>query len=309
MLKIENVTKKFYRHTAVSSVSCEIKPGKITGLLGPNGAGKTTLIRMMNQILTPDEGEIKYNNKLLHRDDVKLFGYLPEERGLYQSMKVKNHCMFSAKIKGLSSKEAKESIDFWFNRFEIQDWKNKKISDLSKGMAQKIQFINTVLHNPDVLILDEPFSGFDPVNARLIEKEILRFRDEGKTIIISSHDMSSVENLCEDVIFINNSKMVANDSVKNLRESRYSGLYEMEFEGHLLAFVNALWAGYELVDKVDLGNNRNRVVLKMRQGNEINDLLNATMNTIKVEKVQKLQASMSDVFIDLVKEKEGGSYE
>jgi ABC-2 type transport system ATP-binding protein len=309
MLAIQNVSKKFYRHTAVDDVSFQIDFGKITGLLGPNGAGKTTLIRMMNQILEPDKGSIEFKNKELTREDVRLFGYLPEERGLYNSMKVKNHCLFIAKIKGMKTAEANKSINEWFDKFEINDWRNKKVGELSKGMAQKIQFINTVLHNPEVLILDEPFSGFDPVNARLIEEEILRFRSEGKMVIISSHDMNSVDTLCEDAVIMNESKMVANDSIQNLKSSQKSGLYEMIFTGSLMGFVNSLWAGYELVDKQDLGGERNKVILKMRRDNEVNDLLNTVMGVVKIESMRLIQPTMKEVFISLMNDAEGGSFE
>jgi len=213
MLKIQNVSKRFDKKIVLDDVSTQFDAGKIHGILGPNGAGKTTLIRIINQIVEADKGGVYWNDTLIDRNFLKNVGYLPEERGLYVNMTVKNHLEFIGKLKGMSKEKIQHQIDFWLEKFQIEDWKNKRIEELSKGMAQKIQFIVSVFHNPSVLILDEPFSGFDPSNVVLIRKELRELKSEGKTILLSTHNMNSVEELCDKVVLIHQSKKVLEGTV------------------------------------------------------------------------------------------------
>ena len=217
LIKCLNITKKFGNYTALNSVSIDIPQGKIFGLLGPNGAGKTTLIRILNRITMPDSGEIIFNGRSMEPLDVEQIGYLPEERGLYKKMKVGEQAVYLARLKGLSRSDAVRLLKEWFIKFGIEEWWNKKVEELSKGMAQKVQFIITVLHHPRLLILDEPFSGFDPVNVSLIRSEILRLRDEGTTILLSTHNMESVEELCDNIALINKSNLIVHGNVEQIR--------------------------------------------------------------------------------------------
>ncbi|MBQ2133704.1 MAG: ATP-binding cassette domain-containing protein, partial [Bacteroidales bacterium] len=217
IITCKEITKKFGNFTALNSVSLDIPQGKIFGLLGPNGAGKTTLIRIINQISLPDSGELFFNGKPVEPKDVERIGYLPEERGLYKKMKVGEQAIYLARLKGMSTREATAQLKEWFVKFNIQGWWDKKVEELSKGMAQKIQFITTVMHKPELLILDEPFSGFDPVNVNLIRKEILALRDSGTTIILSTHNMESVEELCDNIALINKSNLIVTGGVDEIR--------------------------------------------------------------------------------------------
>ena len=217
IIECKNVCKNFGEKVALDHVSLEIPEGKIFGLLGPNGAGKTTLIRIINRITIPADGEILFNGRPITQADVARIGYMPEERGLYRKMKVGDQAMYLAQLKGMSAAEARQALKEWFVRFGIQSWWDKKVEELSKGMAQKLQFITTVVHKPSLLILDEPFSGFDPVNADIIRKEILRLRDEGATIVLSTHNMESVEELCDEIALINKSRLVITGGVEHIR--------------------------------------------------------------------------------------------
>ncbi|MBR3499773.1 MAG: ATP-binding cassette domain-containing protein [Bacteroidales bacterium] len=217
IIQIKNVTKTFGEKVALDNVSLEIPEGKIFGLLGPNGAGKTTLIRIINRITIPNAGEVLFQGRPITQSDVEKIGYMPEERGLYRKMKVGDQAMYLAQLKGMSAAEAQHELKKWFVRFEIQGWWDKKVEELSKGMAQKLQFITTVVHKPSLMILDEPFSGFDPVNADIIRKEILRLKDEGATIILSTHNMESVEELCDNIALINKSQLVITGGVDEIR--------------------------------------------------------------------------------------------
>ena len=214
MLRAENIVKRYSGHTALDGVSIHVKAQKIFGLLGPNGAGKTSLIRIINQITGPDKGEVFIDGKKLAPYHVEQIGYLPEERGLYKKMKVGEQAIYLAQLKGMTAREAKQKLEIWFEKFEMEGWWNKTIEDLSKGMAQKVQFITTVLHEPKILILDEPFSGFDPINAKLIREEILRMRNEGATVLLSTHNMGSVEEICDDIALIDNANVVLSGEVK-----------------------------------------------------------------------------------------------
>jgi ABC-2 type transport system ATP-binding protein len=227
ILTVNNVDKSFGNFKALNKVSLEVEKGSIFGLLGPNGAGKTTLIRIINQITLPDAGEIYFDGKKLHPNDVYQLGYLPEERGLYKSMKVGEQALYLAQLKGLSKQEALKRLKFWMEKFEIESWWNKKVEELSKGMAQKLQFIVTILHQPKLLILDEPFTGFDPINANIIKDEILNLRDQGATIIFSTHRMESVEELCDDIALIHKSNLILEGNVNDIKKKYKPNLFEV----------------------------------------------------------------------------------
>ncbi|MFK7811436.1 MAG: ABC transporter ATP-binding protein [Maribacter sp.] len=230
ILVTKEVTKRFGEHTALKKVSLEIPKNCIYGLLGPNGAGKTTLIRIINQITFPDEGEVFFDGELLQPHHISLIGYLPEERGLYKSMKVGEQALYLAQLKGLSKSEAKQRLKYWFDRLDIGDWWNKKIQELSKGMAQKIQFIVTVLHEPKLLIFDEPFSGFDPINANIIKDEILQLREKGASIIFSTHRMESVEELCDHIALIHQSEKILDGKLSDIKKAYKSNIFEVGLE-------------------------------------------------------------------------------
>lgn len=235
-LEARSVVKRFAGHTALDGVSVEVRPGRVFGLLGPNGAGKTTLIRIINRITMPDEGEVMMGGRLMTDADVRRIGYLPEERGLYKKMKVGEQALYLAQLKGLDKATAEKRLRQRFDKFDINPWWNKKLEELSKGMQQKVQFVITVLHEPEFLIFDEPFSGFDPVNAELLKKEILELRDKGHTIIFSTHNMSSVEEICDDIALINDSHVVLSGTVGDVRSRYRSGLYSLVAEsGRMLA--------------------------------------------------------------------------
>lgn len=231
IIQAENITKRFTNHVALDDVSLEIPEGTIYGLLGPNGAGKTTLIRIINHITAPDSGQVLFDGHRLTADDVVNIGYLPEERGLYKKMKVGDQAMFFARLKGLNRQEAMAELKKWFEKFEIMSWWNRKVEELSKGMAQKIQFIVTVLHRPKLLIFDEPFSGFDPINAELLKNEILKLRDEGSTVIFSTHNMESVESLCDNFTLINRSHNILSGNVAEIRRNMGKNHYKLAFQG------------------------------------------------------------------------------
>jgi ABC-2 type transport system ATP-binding protein len=303
MLEIENISKSFFRKVALDHVSMTIPSGEIFGLLGPNGAGKTTLIRIINRIIEPDHGAVKINGELLRQHHLSLIGYLPEERGLYRSMTVEEHAMLLGRLRGLEKREVKSKLEIWLEKFEIQDWKSKRIEQLSKGMAQKVQFICTVLHDPKLLILDEPLSGFDPVNVDLINRELLTMKSEGKTIILSTHNMKSVDEICDRVALIHQSKKILDGKVTDLQEAAKKGEYAVKFQGNMIAFVNALWTGFEMVDKEVLGADRYLVKLKMRGENNLEDLLKTLLGQIKIEAVWEVLPSMQDIFVNEVQSK------
>lgn len=300
IIDIRNVSKSFSRKMALDNVSLSVEKGEILGIMGPNGAGKTTLIRIINRIVAADSGSVRFDGDIMTDRDLFHIGYLPEERGLYRNMTVEAHALFLARLRGLSKKDAETKINYWFDRFEIQKWRKKRIEELSKGMAQKVQFICTVLHEPKVLILDEPFSGFDPVNVELIKQELNIMKANGKTILLSTHNMKSVEEICDRAVLINQSKKVAEGSVSELREKQKSGLYTIRFRGNMISFVNALWTGFELVDKRSLGDDRYEAVLSMRGESTFDDLLSVLIGQVKIEAAWETLPSMQDVFIQLV---------
>ena len=234
-LSARHIVKQYAGHTALRDVSIDVPRGEIFGLLGPNGAGKTTLIRIINRITAPDSGEVRFDGHPLSPDDVSRIGYLPEERGLYKKMKVGDQAIYLARLKGLSREEAKRRLTWWFERFGIMPWWDKKLEELSKGMQQKVQFIITVLHEPPLLIFDEPFSGFDPVNAELLKQEILNLKEKGHTVIFSTHNMASVEEICDEIALINHAQVVLNGNVAEVKGRFRTGIYELACTGTELA--------------------------------------------------------------------------
>lgn len=309
ILEVRNISKSFYRKDALNDVSLSVRKGEIFGLMGPNGAGKTTLIRIINRIVTPDEGSVRFDGNIMTDKDLFSIGYLPEERGLYRNMTVFSHAFFLARLRGLSKTDAKAKIDYWFDRFGINDWRKKRIEELSKGMAQKVQFVCTVLHEPKLLILDEPFSGFDPVNVELIKQELIEMRASGRTIMLSTHNMKSIEEICDRAALIHEAKKIAGGSVSELQDAKKSGQYAIRFRGNMIVFVNALWTGFEVVDKDILGDDRFVVYLKMRGDSTFDDLLKVLIGQVKIEAAWEVRPSMQDVFIDLVTPKNEGSDE
>jgi ABC-2 type transport system ATP-binding protein len=302
ILELENISKSFQQKNALDDVSLSLKEGEIFGLLGPNGAGKTTLIRVINKIIDPDKGSVRYKKDLLLEKHLSNFGYLPEERGLYRTMTVKEHAFFFGQLRGMSKNDIKTQLTYWLEKFNISDWANKRIEELSKGMAQKVQFICAVLHQPQVLILDEPFSGFDPLNVELIQNELKEMKLKGKTIMLSSHNMKSVEEMCDRVALIHKSRKILEGSVSKIRDERKNGTYAIRFRGNMIAFVNTLWTGFELIDKEILSENRFLAYVKMRQENNFQDLLKTLVGQIEIEAAWEVTPSMQEIFIDLVKE-------
>lgn len=300
ILSAQNIVKKYANHTALNDVSVEIPRQSVFGLLGPNGAGKTSLIRIINQITGPDNGTVLFEGERLSPKHIGQIGYLPEERGLYKKMKVGEQALYLAQLKGLSGTEAKRRLKVWFEKFEINSWWNKKIEELSKGMQQKVQFIVTVLHEPKLVILDEPFSGFDPINANLIKNEILNLRQQGATVLFSTHNMASVEELCDHIALINKSKKILDGSVKEIRKQHKSNIYELTFKGNMIGFTNAMWAGAELIQHTtDEDLNMVRVKLK---GKTSNDLLQAILPAVEIHSFKEIIPSMNDIFISKVKD-------
>lgn len=301
ILSIQGVTKRYAKHTALEDISIDIPKNKIFGLLGPNGAGKTSLIRIINQITAPDEGKILFKGTPLSLSHESNIGYLPEERGLYKKMKVGEQALYLARLKGLSKSRAMELLKFWFDKFEITSWWDKKIEELSKGMQQKVQFIVTVLHEPELLILDEPFSGFDPINAALIRNEILRLKEKGTTIILSTHNMSSVEEICDDIALIYKSKKIIDGSVKQVKEDRKQNIYNVSFLGDKIKFSQALWIDAELIESKEDGKFQSAKV-KLLNNKTPNDLLKALIPHVEIHALHEEIPSMNDVFIQRVDE-------
>jgi ABC-2 type transport system ATP-binding protein len=299
-ININSVTKRYGDYVALDGVSAEIPSGSVFGLLGPNGAGKTSLIRIMNQITGPDQGQILLDGKPLKPSDVNRIGYLPEERGLYKKMEVGEQSMYLARLKGLDSKQAKVALKDWFERFEIQDWWKKKVEELSKGMAQKVQFITTVLHNPELLIFDEPFSGFDPINAELIKNEILELNRKGTTVIFSTHRMESVEQMCDYIALISRSKFVLNGSLNEIRERFRDNTFKLEIRGdHSESHFNLPEGAILLEEKQD-ANILTKVV--RLQGSDTTPLLKAGMELGAIQLLSEVIPSVNEIFIQTVKQ-------
>lgn len=300
IIECRNVCKNFGEKVALDHVSVSVPKGGIFGLLGPNGAGKTTLIRIINRITIPNGGEVLFNGRPITQSDVEKIGYLPEERGLYRKMEVGDQAMYLAQLKGMSAAEARKALKEWFVRFGIQDWWKKKVEELSKGMAQKVQFITTVVHKPSLMILDEPFSGFDPVNAELIRKEILRLKDEGATIILSTHNMESVEELCDNIALINKSHLVITGGVDEIRHKYGNNNIELVYTGEdRVRDADGIFK--VLSDEDNAG--RHTAVLTLGENVSSNDALSALLGQdIVVNSFKELIPRMNDIFIKLVTE-------
>lgn len=300
LLEVRNVTKNYVGHKALDDVSISVPQGKIYGLLGPNGAGKTTLIRIINHITAPDSGVVLFEGHPLTQNDVAHIGYLPEERGLYKKMKVGEQAVFFARLKGLSRADATHSLKKWFDRFEISSWWNRKVEELSKGMAQKVQFIVTVLHEPKLLIFDEPFSGFDPINANLLRDEILRLKDNGATVIFSTHNMASVEEICDNISLINQGRNILTGNVDELRREFTRGRYSLDFEGDARSLANAVDPLVSSISFSDApyGRNRANVTLKPEAG--LKQFISLSNEAVGLKAVNEAIASMNDIFIQAV---------
>lgn len=300
IIECRNVCKNFGEKVALDNVSVSVPKGGIFGLLGPNGAGKTTLIRIINRITIPNGGEVLFDGRPITQSDVEKIGYLPEERGLYRKMEVGDQAMYLAQLKGMSAAEARKALKEWFVRFGIQDWWKKKVEELSKGMAQKVQFITTVVHKPSLMILDEPFSGFDPVNAELIRKEILRLKDEGATIILSTHNMESVEELCDNIALINKSHLVITGGVNEIRHKWGNNNIELVYTGEDRV-KDAEGIFKVLSDEDNAG--RHTAVLTLGENVSSNDALSVLLGQdIVVNSFKELIPRMNDIFIKLVTE-------
>lgn len=300
LIECKNVCKNFGTKVALDNVSLDVPEGKIYGLLGPNGAGKTTMIRIINRITIPNFGEVLFNGRPITQRDVEKIGYLPEERGLYRKMEVGDQAMYLAQLKGMSEKDARAELKKWFVKFGIQDWWKKKVEELSKGMAQKVQFITTVVHKPSLMILDEPFSGFDPVNAELIRKEILELKEQGATIILSTHNMESVEELCDNIALINKSHLVLSGGVDEIRRQYGNNHVELIYSGeNVLAPVEGL---FSVISDAD-DNGRHTAVLSLDHEGLGNEVLTAVIGQgLLVNSFKELLPRMNDIFIKLVTE-------
>ncbi|MFA6592942.1 MAG: ATP-binding cassette domain-containing protein [Bacteroidales bacterium] len=299
IIECKDISKSFGPKIALDHVSVSMSEGKIFGLLGPNGAGKTTLIRIINRIMIPTSGEVFFEGHPITDKDVAKIGYLPEERGLYRKMKVGDQAMYLAQLKGMSARDAAAELKKWFIRFGIQDWWNKKVEELSKGMAQKLQFITTVVHKPSLMILDEPFSGFDPVNAELIRKEILRLKDEGATIILSTHNMESVEELCDNIALIDKSKLVITGGVDEIRHKYGNNHVELIYTGDAIAQTDGVFS--ILSDTDNAG--RHTAVLAISPEVDSNSVLKEVLSkSVEVNSFKELIPRMNDIFIKLVTE-------
>jgi ABC-2 type transport system ATP-binding protein len=295
------VSKTYGNYQALTDVNIAVQTGSVFGLLGPNGAGKTSLIRIINQITAPDSGELLFKGKRLNPNHIKDIGYLPEERGLYKKMEVGEQCMYLAQLKGLDKREAKRRLRLWFEKFEMVGWWNKKVEELSKGMAQKVQFVVTVLHEPELLIFDEPFSGFDPVNAAIIRDEILDLSKNGATIIFSTHRMESVEELCDSIALINKSHKILDGKVTDIRKQYRTNTFQMEFKGNILSFTTALWTGFELLEKWNDGEHC-KVKLRILNNHTVNDLFAAVMPVCEIISFQEIIPTMNEIFIRTVQQ-------
>ena len=299
-LETRQVTKRYANHTALNEVCIKVPEGQIFGLLGPNGAGKTTLIRIINRITAPDAGEVWFDGRLSRAEDIYSIGYLPEERGLYKKMKVGEQAIYLAQLKGLSRQEAKKRLTEWFERFEIMPWWNKKLEELSKGMQQKVQFVITVLHRPQLMIFDEPFSGFDPVNAELLKREILKLKEEGHTIIFSTHNMASVEEICDHIALINHSNVVLQGAVKDIRARYKSNQYELTVQSEKMLSESDAFEiiNHQVLDKQTMS-------YKLRKLTDISnsDLLSIIGAQAEITRFSECIPSMNDIFIRTVEGK------
>jgi ABC-2 type transport system ATP-binding protein len=296
-LETIDVTKRYAHHLALDNVSIRVGKGSVYGLLGPNGAGKTTLIRIINRITAPDTGEVYINGRLSRQDDVYAIGYLPEERGLYKKMKVGEQALFLAQLKGLSKDEARKRIDDWFDKFEISSWWNRKVEELSKGMQQKVQFITAIIHDPELLILDEPFSGFDPVNAELLKNEILELKAKGKTIILSTHNMESVESLCDEISLINQSQIALNGNVSEIKKRYKENIFILKVAG------TGFLAGSSMYTTISTAPEDGCTTARIQKSGHYtnSELLQDIIGKYEVLSFDEELPTMNDIFIKTVK--------
>lgn len=296
MLSIRNIVKQYAEHRALDDVSLEVEKGKIFGLLGPNGAGKTSLIRIINQITAPDAGEVFFNGEKLNQSHIERIGYLPEERGLYKKMEIGEQLVYLARLKGLDKADAEKRIKIWFEKLGMSDWWGKKIEELSKGMQQKVQFVSTVLHDPELIILDEPFSGFDPVNAEIIKDEILELNRKGATIIFSTHRMESVEELCDSIALINLSHKILDGPVKQIRNSYRNNTYKIEFSGKLNVDGSEL---FDLLHQTP-GSDTDLIQIKLKENCTVNEVLQYLIPKVSIQKLEEVIPTMNEIFIQKV---------
>ncbi|TAF46799.1 MAG: ATP-binding cassette domain-containing protein [Sphingobacteriales bacterium] len=296
MLSIHNISKQYAQHTALNKVSIEVKSGQIFGLLGPNGAGKTSLIRIINQITAPDKGEIYFNGQKLNQSHISQIGYLPEERGLYKKMDIGEQMIYLARLKGLSRADATSKIKYWFTKMEMEGWWKKKVEDLSKGMQQKVQFIAAVMHQPDLIILDEPFSGFDPVNAEIIKNEILTLQRNGSNIIISTHRMESVETLCQHIVILNKGHKILDGNIHHIRNSYRNGSFRIVLNKPLREIS---FNDFDIIGWVALNENY-QFTIKLKNNATINQALMALIPLAQIIGIEEFIPSMNDIFIEKV---------
>ena len=294
-----NIVKRFTNHLALDNVTVSVPEGSIYGLLGPNGAGKTTFLRIINLITAPDSGEIYLKGRPIKNTDINIIGYLPEERGLYKKMKVGEQSLYLARLKGLEKGEAIKRLKYWFEKFEIQAWWEKKVEELSKGMQQKVQFITTVIHRPQLLIFDEPFSGFDPINTNLVKKEILELQKNGATIIFSTHDMGSVEELCDHITLINKSKTILEGDINKIKQSYKSNIFEIGFKNDPLNIISKMNEVFEIAGNYNTGS-AFFVKLKANPGYTGNDILRKVLSEMEIISFNEVIPSMNEIFIRVV---------
>ena len=299
IFQANNIVKEYAGHVALSSVGISVKEASIFGLLGPNGAGKTTLIRIINQITAPDSGELFFEGRPMKANDIDKIGYLPEERGLYKKMKVGEQALYLAQLKGMSKRDALKNLKYWFEKFEIQAWWGKKVEELSKGMAQKVQFITTVIHQPRLLIFDEPFSGFDPINTNLMKNEILELKKKGTTIIFSTHNMASVEEICDHIALINQSKKILDGQIDEVKEKFKSNIFEVSYKGETPDLQHQLGSHFNVLEH-DESKLLKQMKVQFLNGNSNNELLKILMNQFEIVSFNEVIPSMNDVFIHVV---------
>ena len=297
-----NISKQFSGHRALDKVNISIPEGSIFGLLGPNGAGKTTFIRIINQIIAPDEGQLFFNGRELNPNDIYSIGYLPEERGLYKKMTVGEQSMYLAQLKGLNKHEARKRLLFWFEKFEMRSWWNKKVEELSKGMQQKEQFLITIIHEPKLLIFDEPFSGFDPINASMLRDEIIAQRENGATVIFSTHNMASVEELCDHIALINNAKVVLDGPVRSIKRNYRTNTFTIAYNSYEGSLETILPSEYQITaESVD--PDLRMASIRIPEGAGPNQLISALLPNVSLHSFSELIPSMNDIFIRVVTEK------
>ncbi len=300
VLKVKDLSKSYNQTKALHSVDLSLYSGQILGLLGPNGAGKSTLIRIINNIITYDQGEVYLMGSALSQDALRDIGYLPEERGLYKKMTVQDQLVYLAKLRGLSRFDAIQNMNKWFEKLEITGWNYKPIESLSKGMQQKVQFISCLIHDPELIILDEPFSGFDPVNAEIIKREILALKKQGKSIVLSTHNMASVEELCDKIALINKGEIVLSGKVSTVKKKHSADHFSIEFKGEVSAFSNALWTGAKIVS-FKQQEDSTKAIVKFTNHLSMNELIKSVIDKVEVIAFKEILPSMQDIFLRTIK--------